>query len=67
MVYTSSIKTKFNIMIYNSIGGLIKDQEQDLKKGKNKINVDLSNLFKGVYILQFSVKDKLASKIYVIQ
>jgi len=54
-------------MIYNSIGGLIKDQEQDLKKGKNKINVDLSNLFKGVYILQFSVKDKLASKIYVIQ
>ena len=67
IAYDSPINTLTNALIYDSNGGLVKEQEFQLEKGINSIAMDLSDLSKGVYILQFFVKERLVSKIFVIQ
>lgn len=54
LTFTSSGDRQGNIRIYNVLGGLLYNENLSLTAGINTKELDLSNLARGIYILQLS-------------
>jgi hypothetical protein len=48
---------KLRVFFYNITGELAKEEYVNLNSGSNELNLDISNLLKGIYIVQFYSKE----------
>ncbi len=54
-----------NVRVFNTAGDLAKEEIHSLQSGLTDLNVDLSNLSQGVYMIQFYTKDGSALRRFI--
>lgn len=65
-VYFSNSDKQMNVAITNLLGQIAFQKQINVYKGENKLNIDLSNLSEGVYLISYiGDKNKISQKIIV--